>query len=237
MPRDTTFVVLASGRGRRMGGVDKALLDLGGRPVLAWSLAAARAVADVAEVVVVASAETEAGLAARWNASAAELGADRVVRGGAERWLSSRAGVEAARTEFVVVHDAARPLLAAADLAAVLAAVRDADAALLAEPVADTLKEDDGGGRVARTVDRSRLWRALTPQGARTAALRDAFTRWPADAPPPTDEARVLEAVGLRPRLVAATAPNPKLTRPADLPLLEALLAAREAAAPSPDTP
>jgi 2-C-methyl-D-erythritol 4-phosphate cytidylyltransferase len=231
MAPDTAVVVLAAGRGRRLGRGNKALLPLGGEPLVAHALRAARGAACVREVVLVMMPEDVAALAETWGRTPAELGAARVVAGGAERWLSSRAGCAATEeaSAVVLVHDAARALVTPALFEAVAAAARERGAALAAAPVADTLKRADAEGRVAATVDREALWAAQTPQGARRELLLAAFAAWPEDAGLPTDEAMLLEAAGHAPTLVVSPAPNPKVTTPADLDLAAALLEARSA--------
>jgi len=230
MARDTAAVVVAAGAGRRLAGSNKALLTLAGRPMLAWSLAALRAAPSIGQIVVVMSAADDARLRAESGRDARGHGADQIVPGGAERWESSRAGAQAAdpALPLVLVHDAARPLLSADDVERVLSAARSHGAALLAEPLADTLKQADAQGRVQRTMERSGLWRAQTPQAARRADLLAAFAAWNAAALGlPTDEAVMLETAGLAPVLVPASAPNFKVTLPHDLLLAEAILAAR----------
>ena len=230
MAQDTAAVVVAAGAGRRLGGSNKALLPLGGRPMLAWSLAALRAAPSVGQIIVVMSAADDARLRAEAGRDARGCGADLVVPGGAERWESSRAGVLAAdpALSLVLVHDAARPLLTADDVERVLAATRLHGAALLAEVLTDTLKQADSQGLVLRTVDRLGLWRAQTPQAARRADLLTSFTAWQAaNKGLPTDEAMLLEAAGLAPALITASTPNFKVTLPHDLLLAEAILAAR----------
>lgn len=229
MAQDTAAVLLAAGAGRRLGadGAPKAFQPLGGRPMLAWSLAALRAAPSVAQVVVVLPRDR-----LRVAEEMRALGADRAVAGGAERWLSCAAGVRAAdpALPLVLVHDAARPLLRAEEVERVIAAIREHGAALLAEPLADTLKVADSAGRARRTLPRAELWRAQTPQGARRDWLLAALEAW--DAPRdglPTDESALLEAAGRAPVLVAARAPNPKITMPHDLLAVEALLVAHPA--------
>jgi 2-C-methyl-D-erythritol 4-phosphate cytidylyltransferase len=117
---------------------------------------------------------------------------------------------------WVLVHDAARPCLSTAALARLLAARADAETgALLALPMADTVKRADARGHVAETVPRDALWRAQTPQMFRYGVLRDALLACP-DA---TDEAQAVEALGLAPRLVLGEARNLKVTHPEDLAL------------------
>ena len=226
MPRDASAVILASGRGRRLGSGNKALLPLGGEAMLEHSLRAFRSAASVAEIVLVLGADDRRAYRDRWGT---EPAADRIVEGGAERWLSSRAGCEATRTEcsFVAVHDSARPLIEAPTIEAVLAAARSHGAALAAAPLADTLKRADAGQRAAGTLPREGLWRAQTPQAARRDWLLGAFQAWPRSNEAPTDEARLLEEGGRHPILVPAPSTNLKVTTAADLELAEALLAQR----------
>lgn len=229
MARDTAAVLLAAGSGRRAGGRNKALLPLAGEPLLAHSLRALAAAPSVVEVVLVLPPADHEALAAEWAFRPEENGATRVVSGGAERWLSSQAGCRAAAPELplLLVHDAARPLVTPPLVEAVLAAARQHGAALAAVPLADTLKEADAGGRVRRTLPREGLWRAQTPQAARRELLLAAFSAWPDAAPPPTDEAALLEAVGEHPVLVAGPPENFKVTVREDLLLAEAVLARR----------
>jgi 2-C-methyl-D-erythritol 4-phosphate cytidylyltransferase len=98
---------------------------------------------------------------------------------------------------------------------------------LLAVPVSDTLKRDDGDGRSRGTVDRSRLWRALTPQAFRYGLLKRALTLCVERERPVTDEASVIEALGLRPLLVQGSADNIKITHPEDLAIAESVLRRR----------
>jgi 2-C-methyl-D-erythritol 4-phosphate cytidylyltransferase len=230
-PAPAAAILVAAGSGCRMGaGVPKALIPLGGVPLLVWSLRALASSRRVAAIVVVAPpqhlGETDAAVRSHG------VGAS-VIPGGASRSESVAAGLEAipADAEVVLVHDAARPLLSPDVVDAVLAAIdtaADADGAIAARPVADTLKRADGSEppAIASTVDRSGLWAAETPQVFWTAALRGAVAaarveRRLADA---TDCASLVEAVGGRVRLVPLAGPNLKVTTPADLALAEVLL-------------
>ena len=118
------------------------------------------------------------------------------------------------------MHDAARPLVTRADLVKLIAAARSEHGALLATPVTDTLK-DGPEGLVQRTVPRAGLWRALTPQAFPFDVLRDALRQ---AGPDVTDEASAVEALGRKPRLVAGSAANIKITRAEDLDLARRLL-------------
>jgi len=228
VPAPTAAILVAAGSGVRMGApVPKALMPLAGRPMLAWSLAALGASPVVDTIVVVAPA----GHVEEAEAVAREGGVRAtVVAGGASRSESVAAGLGAipAASEIVIVHDAARPLLTAELVGAVVAGVEGADGAIAARPVADTLKRAEGDERpvVAATVDRARLWAAETPQAFRAPALRGAVAAARAGGrlAAATDCASLIEAVGGRVRLIPPPGPNLKVTTPADLAVAERLL-------------
>ena len=137
----------------------------------------------------------------------------------------------AAAHDWVLVHDAARPCLSSEDLDRLLTELASDDVGgLLAAPVVDTLKRADDQQRVAQTVSREKLWRALTPQMFRFELLRRALTGAIHNGISVTDEAQAIEALGLRPKLIAGDADNIKITLPEDLPRAERILQARSAA-------
>ena len=226
MDADVTAVVLAAGQGRRMGGTNKSLLPLAGRPVLAHSLAAFASCDCVGQIVVVMNDADVDQLQRKWQLTPADLGASVVVAGGAERWLSSRNGCQAAERPLVLVHDAARALIQATTIQAVASAARKDGAASAAHPLADTLKREAPGGCIEQTIPRENLWCAQTPQGFDRGLLLSAFQNWQQHRTDlPTDEAMLLEAVGTAPMLVPAPSTNFKLTTPADMALAENMLA------------
>jgi 2-C-methyl-D-erythritol 4-phosphate cytidylyltransferase len=210
-----TAVIAAAGSGERLGaGGPKAFVPLGGRPMIAWSLDACLACASVTGVVVAVPSGHEHGLEGVV-----------AVDGGATRAESVANALAAVTTEFVAIHDAARPLLTPellSDLVAALASDPEADAVIAAAPVTDTVKKIDGG-RIEETLDRSQLWGAQTPQVFRTAALRAALDSHDAA----TDEAMLIEAAGGTVLIHDAGAPNVKVTTPLDLRVVELLLAER----------
>jgi 2-C-methyl-D-erythritol 4-phosphate cytidylyltransferase/2-C-methyl-D-erythritol 2,4-cyclodiphosphate synthase len=226
-------VVVAAGRSERMGGRDKLEADLGGRPVLAWSIAALAASALVERIVVVRGSGEPATRPA-WLPSKV-VG---IVPGGSRRQDSVLAGIRAlerggdARGRVVLVHDGARPLVSTRLVDAVARAAAEHGAAIPVLPVAETLKRVDGT-LVGETIDRVGAVTAQTPQGIRWDVLRDALTRLSgagggsnaaADALARefTDEAALLQAVGLAVRTVPGEAANRKITTPEDLALAEA---------------
>jgi 2-C-methyl-D-erythritol 4-phosphate cytidylyltransferase len=213
-------VVPAAGVGRRMGGGQpKQYLSLAGRPLMEWTLAALLADVRIARVcVVLAPADTAF--------DALALSQDpRVVRvpGGSERCDSVQAGLDYCvrhldPADWVLVHDAARPCLSAEDLDRLIeACLADPVGGLLALPARDTLKRDDGQGRVAATVDRRPVWHALTPQMFRLGALRSALLAARARGLVVTDESQAMELAGHAPLLIEGSACNLKVTRPEDL--------------------
>lgn len=218
------LVCVAAGRGRRFGG-DKLGQLLGGRPVLEVSLRALVTAVPSAPLVVVVAPDRIAEWQRRLGPAFPRA---CWVAGGVLRQDSVRAGFLAAVAdgcETVCVHDAARPLVHADDVRAVVAAVDgDVDGALLCRQVADTVKRVGPDDLVVETLARDALRLALTPQVVRVAAYERAW-RSHGRSGPWTDESALLEAAGLRVRGVVAAHPNPKLTGPEDLPLLRALAA------------
>jgi 2-C-methyl-D-erythritol 4-phosphate cytidylyltransferase len=217
-------VIVAAGRGERFGAAGKCLAPLAGRPLLAYALDAAEAASTVSEVVVVAGSHTQADIsdlvaAGPWRKPV------QIVLGGAERQHSVAHGVSATsdNCDVVVVHDAARPLVVAAAFDRCAVAAYEIGAAILAAPVADTIKKVRAGQIVA-TVPRHDLWAAQTPQAFRRAALLDALSSDTAKNQTFTDEAGLFEALGQPVGVVPNEEPNPKITRPGDLRLVEALL-------------
>jgi 2-C-methyl-D-erythritol 4-phosphate cytidylyltransferase len=210
-------VVVAGGSGSRFGS-PKQFLQLDGRPVVAWSVAAARPVCDGIVVVVPASPGPDPD-----GTDARAWGADLVVAGGDSRAASVRAGLAAvpASASVIVVHDAARPLALASLFAEVVAAVSagPADGVIPVLPVSDTLKRVSGD-QVEVTVDRAGLVAVQTPQAFVAAVLRAAH----ASGEDATDDAGLLEATGATVRTVAGDPRNVKLTHPDDLAVARALL-------------
>jgi 2-C-methyl-D-erythritol 4-phosphate cytidylyltransferase len=222
--------VAAAGSGERLGaGGPKAFVPLAGRPMVEWSVAALRAAAAVRSIVVACPPGHVHEL------GGGDLG---VVEGGATRSQSVANALEAVGTELVAIHDAARPLLTPQLVEAVVAALAadpEADGAIAATPVADTIKraalasEEGSPIEVETTVDRSRLWAAQTPQVFRVDVLRAALAGDPGAVRAATDEAMLVEASGGRVLIHAAPPENLKVTTPLDLRVAELLLAVRSA--------
>jgi 2-C-methyl-D-erythritol 4-phosphate cytidylyltransferase len=209
-------LLVAAGSGERLGASrPKAFVVLAGRPMLEWSLAALNDAG--VEHVVVALPEGEEPPEGCSG-----------VRGGATRSASVRQALAAAPdTDHVIVHDAARPLVTPDIVTATLAALSDADCAIAAARVADTVKEAGPDLRVTATLDRSRLWAIQTPQAFRRSALEAALAVPDDVLAAATDDAWLVERAGGTVRVVESSPANFKVTTPHDLQVAELLLRER----------
>jgi 2-C-methyl-D-erythritol 4-phosphate cytidylyltransferase/2-C-methyl-D-erythritol 2,4-cyclodiphosphate synthase len=222
-------LVLGAGRGERLGASEpKALLALQGRSLIEWSARAlARAPSVVAVLPVLPASHLHAldALRARWE-ERAPLCAP--VQGGATRQESVARGLAAGRAalpdaEWVLVHDAARPLVVAGDAEQVLAAAQATGAAIPVAPLSDTLKRV-GGGRVLETLDRAAFAAALTPQAFRTLLLAEALDKAARDGFVGTDCASLVERLCVEVRTCPGRSENFKVTGPDDLARAAAIL-------------
>jgi 2-C-methyl-D-erythritol 4-phosphate cytidylyltransferase len=229
-------VIVAAGRSRRTGSIDKLwtpLADAKGRsrPLLAYCVAAFQLCPAVGRIVIVVAEEaierTQALAEGEgWNKVCA------VAPGGDRRQDSVRAGMESLdRCEWVIVHDGARPMVTPALIEQGLREAQETGAACCALPVPDTVKESDDAGRIVRTLDRSRLWLAQTPQTFRYDLLMQAHDRGQSfglklsSEGEATDDAALVEALGVEVRLYQGSPRNLKVTTRDDLALAQALLA------------
>lgn len=221
LPRDVGVLLVAGGRGERAGaGQLKQFRDLAGVPLLLRSLRPFARHPDVIHVVIALPAE-HAASPPEWLAGLRGP-AVTIVAGGPERAESVRNALAALPpgAAIVLVHDAARPFVGDEVISAVIAAARDTGAALVAVPLADTLKQSDEAGTVVRgTLPRQALWRAQTPQGFRRDLLEAAHAAAPPGA---TDDAMLVEATGATVRLVPDSSLNFKVTTGDDFALAEA---------------
>lgn len=218
-------IIVAAGRGTRLGAPDKVLLPLAGRPLLAYSIDAAEAAASVAEIIVVAGLHTKAQIE-RLVDGAAWRKVRHVALGGERRQDSVEAGLRlvSAGIEVVAVHDGARPMVTPDLFDDCVAAALRSGAAIAAVPLTDTLKRVSGD-LVVETVPRDEMWAAQTPQAFGTALLRESFAFAHANGLTVTDESSLLEARGIPVTIVKSSPRNLKITRPDDLALAEAMLA------------
>ena len=225
-------LIAAAGAGSRIAAeTPKQYLPLAGRPML-WHAVRAVCVPQVESVFVVLAPQDRVFGGHDWSAFGAKL--KPLYCGGQTRRDSVYNGLIATMAEleaddWVLVHDAARPCLPRKDLETLVReTANDAVGGILALPVADTVKkaakDEAGTQRVSATEDRTQLWLAQTPQMFRAGLLAQALKRAKGT---PTDEAAAIEQMGLKPRLVAGSRENLKVTWPEDVALAESILKAR----------
>ena len=219
-PLDYLLIVAAAGTGNRLGRKEpKAIVPLAGRPLICWTLETFSAI-PFARAVVAAPPGCESEL------DAVVAGRAQVVAGGETRAASVRLAFDALHpnpSDLVCVHDAARPLVTAAEARSVLEAAERAGAAIAATPLVDTVKQVEDG-RIVSTLDRRRLFAAGTPQVFRAELLARALV----SGREATDEAALLEALGVPVAVVSVSRLGFKITTPEDLEMAAALLRSRK---------
>jgi 2-C-methyl-D-erythritol 4-phosphate cytidylyltransferase len=223
----TVALIPAAGKGTRIGeNTPKQYVLLNGKPMLQYPLQTLCGMATIDHVYVVIDARDQFWSQHAWPHFNGKLTVLRC--GGASRAQSVLNGLNAivsAMTDdtWVLVHDAARPGLQASDVNKLMTELsHDEVGGLLAVPLPDTLKKSDASKRTVETVPRENLWLAQTPQMFRYALLKRALNALPADVV--TDEAQAIEALGLKPKLVAGSAANFKVTYPGDIALMQRIL-------------
>ncbi|HSH40204.1 MAG TPA: 2-C-methyl-D-erythritol 4-phosphate cytidylyltransferase [Chthoniobacterales bacterium] len=224
-----TAIIVAGGSGRRMG-FDKTFAPLDGRPIIAHSVATFDSAECVADIIVVGREDRLEELRQTLAACRSEK-LRSIVAGGVHRHDSVAEGLKQVRptAEFIAVHDAARPLVTAAEIERVYAVAREYGAASLASPVADTLKRADENYIVCGSVDRERVYAMQTPQIFARQLLLDAYNRVVASKLVITDEVSAVESLGRAVVLVPNDRFNFKITYPPDLALAESVLLSRRA--------
>jgi 2-C-methyl-D-erythritol 4-phosphate cytidylyltransferase len=219
-------IIAAAGQGSRMGGeCPKQFLELAGIPIIIHTLRAFEQCAVIQEIIVVLPAQEAAGfLSLAGKFSLQKL--VKVVPGGSTRAESVLRGLHAVRAatgEIVAVHDGVRPFVTSDEIAATVNAALVHEAAVLVAPAIDTIKEVEEG-LVVRTLKRSQLRRALTPQCFRYSLLRRAYEHADVLDPSLTDDSAIVEALGIRPMIVEGSPRNIKITTLEDLAIAQVLL-------------
>lgn len=227
-------VIAAAGHGTRFGR-PKQFVEIAGMPMVGWSIRTLASMSEIVEVIVA----TEPDHISRTEELLAEIAPEcsaRVVAGGATRQESVRNGMLAfgSRVDAALVHDGARPLVHLQDVRAGMREVRGRRGAVLATPVVDTVKVVDPETLlVRRTLERSTLWAAQTPQFGMLADFAEAYALDEAA----TDDATLLERIGVEVVVVASRHANFKVTVPEDVSQAELLLRERiDAGVPESDT-
>jgi len=233
------LLIAAAGSGRRMGApINKLLLPVAGRPVLAWTLDAVLGCPAIEWIGVMGQPEDEEAIQAILLA-ARPTRPVRWILGGDTRQESVRLGLAAlpAAAEAVLIHDGARclatPELFSRCALALLEAIEAGAGIIAATPVSDTIKQVDQQGLIQATPERQHLWAAQTPQGFAVRQLRSAHRQALEKGWSVTDDAALFERLGLPVQVLEAPASNIKLTTPFDLSVAEAVLRARSAAIPA----
>ncbi len=211
----TYALIMAAGQSRRMQGKDKLLLELAGKPILWHSVKAFSDLAEIDGIIVVTSKvqEIQKLLWEKWNLPKIKI----ICSGGACRQESVARGLAQLPedAEFVLIHDAARPLVSSENILNLLDKVRQYQAASLAMPVKDTIKIADAENFVLETPDRRNLWLTQTPQGFQIDLLRKAYHQV-RNLAAFTDDAAIVEAAGRQVKLVEGSYRNIKITTPED---------------------
>ncbi|MFC1944567.1 2-C-methyl-D-erythritol 4-phosphate cytidylyltransferase [Chloroflexota bacterium] len=217
-------VIVAAGKGQRMGGVDKVFSPIGGRPLIAWVLDAFQGSPSVDEVVVVLGAwclERGRGLVGEGNWTKATA----ICEGGDRRQDSVREGLgRLSDCRWAIIHDGARPCVTPSLIEKVLAAAVESGAAIAAVPVTDTIKAASEDGFILGTPERDGLWAAQTPQAFRYDLICEAHRR-PVNGA--WDDSLLVEELGHRVKVSMGAYDNIKVTTPQDLALAEVLLGKR----------
>lgn len=228
----TTAIILAGGTGERFGKEGgKQLVEIGGKPILTWSVEAFDAVGDIGLIVIVCPAERQGEYLSKAVDPFSFATPIVVAAAGSTRQESAFSGLELVPEEFeyVVMHDGARPLISADLIAHTIATLKgniDADGAVVAHPAIDTLKVVENGVIVG-TPDRSVFWNAQTPQVFRAGIYRRAHASALSDGFVGTDDSSLIERLGGRVLVVEGKRDNIKLTVPEDYLMLVAAVRER----------
>lgn len=228
----TAAIILAGGTGERFGKEGgKQLVEIGGKPILTWSVEAFDAVGDIGLIVIVCPAESQGEYLSKAVDPFSFATPIVVAAAGSTRQESAFSGLELVPEEFeyVVMHDGARPLISADLIAHTIATLKgniDADGAVVAHPAIDTLKVVENGVIVG-TPDRSVFWNAQTPQVFRAGIYRRAHASALSDGFVGTDDSSLIERLGGRVLVVEGKRDNIKLTVPEDYLMLVAAVRER----------
>lgn len=228
----TAATILAGGTGERFGKEGgKQLVEIGGKPILTWSVEAFDAVGDIGLIVIVCPAERQGEYLSKAVDPFSFATPIVVAAAGSTRQESAFSGLELVPEEFeyVVMHDGARPLISADLIAHTIATLKgniDADGAVVAHPAIDTLKVVENGVIVG-TPDRSVFWNAQTPQVFRAGIYRRAHASALSDGFVGTDDSSLIERLGGRVLVVEGKRDNIKLTVPEDYLMLVAAVRER----------
>lgn len=240
MSEKFSVVLPAGGLGRRMGGnIPKQLLEIEGKPVYRYSLETFLRMKEIEGVALVVPSDWKSRFEDDLKFermildgfSEEEIAKLKIVEGGSERWLSVKNGVEALSgcAEYVLVHDVARPFISENLVRKIFQTLLEKGACIVAKPSADTVKIGKCG-KVEKTLDRSNVWLAQTPQAARIDLFKTLYQKM--ESSPldfiPTDEASILEYFGEAVYIVEGNSENDKMTTPEDFEKAKAFLQSKK---------
>jgi len=221
-----TAIIVAAGKSERMGGgTDKAFLNLGSRPVVAWSLLAFEKNVDVDSIIlVVRKDQVTAAKAVARMFGISKLA--KIVSGGTRRQDSVQAGLKEvdSDTRIVVVHDGARPCVTQEVISDVIKSARRGAASVTGCRIRDAVKIVEKGTTITSTVDRAKYWMVQTPQAFPYSMLRKAYAAVEADNKDVFDDAQAVELSGETVKICESEKPNLKITTPEDLQIAAAIL-------------
>ena len=224
----TSVVIVAAGMGRRMNAeTTKQLIHIGGKPILWHTLKGFQEMAFIDEIVLVVKEDERIFIETELCGEFPKIA--QVVSGGKERSDSVRKGLAAVgSSEVVLIHDGARPFVTAGAVKRLLDGMRNHEAAILALPVKDTIKEVDKEGRVVRTFDRSKLWAVQTPQAFKRDIIEEAYNKYDQITSMIYDDAMLVETAVMKSVIVVeGDDSNIKITTPFDLVVGEAIYRSR----------
>ena len=220
--------IVAAGSGTRLGR-PKQFIELAGLPMVGWSIRTFAAMPEICELVIATEPESIDPMRALVRHLAANL-AHKVIAGGRTRQESARECVVALSEDCdaAFIHDGARPLVTQDDVRGGMRETRQGRGALLAEPVVDTIKRVDPDTRIVdQTLERGELWAAQTPQFGWAADLRAAHERAREEGVAVTDDAALLERIGVEVVVISSPGENFKVTLPQDIARADAILRRR----------
>lgn len=224
-----TAIIVAAGKSERMGtGADKAFLNLGSKPVVAWSLLAFERCADVDQIVLVVRKEQLVAA----KAVARMFGISKlraIVAGGAKRQDSVMNGMKQldSDTRVVVVHDGARPCVTSETISEVVKQARRSNAVVVGRRIWDTVKFVEKGTTITRTENRAKLWTVQTPQAFSVSLLKRAYDAVVKAETEVTDDASAVELLGEQVKIFESELPNFKITTVEDLQIASAIVLKR----------
>ncbi len=224
-----SVIIVAAGASLRMGGVNKQLAKIGDTPVFVMSALKFEHSEKVSEIIIAAPAED----IARYEKLARNFGVTKlkaVTAGGETRMLSVKNALEliSPRTDFIAVHDGARPLITTEDIDRVISDAERYDAAIAAAPAADTIKVVGSNGFIEETVPRKKTYCAQTPQIFRKELYKECLEKLGSRAANVTDDSSILEMCGKYVKITETESCNMKITRPDDLEMANAVFMNRK---------